>query len=287
MIERDCTVIIKSAGEMASGIAVRLYKAGVRRVLMLETSEPVAVRRTVCFSEAVYDGSQCVEDVTGRLARNLSEVEHIWHEGDVAVAVDPLWRLAGELHPVMVVDATIAKRNLGTSMDEAPLVVALGPGFTAGVDAHCVIETNRGHNLGRIYTQGAAAPNTGIPGDIGGYTIERVLRAPAAGIVHCRRAIGDVVEKGDVIFTVDGQEERAAISGVLRGCIRPGVAVPRGIKLGDIDPRGDPAFCHSVSEKARALGGSVLEILCAEAASHLNGGIPHIRDDGPRLGQFR
>ena len=281
----DCDVIIKSAGEMASGIAVRLHKAGFRRILMLEISEPLAVRRNVSFCEAVYQGSQSVEGVFGRLARDRAGVEHVWLGGDIAVVVDPLWRLVTEFSPVMLVDAIIAKRNLGTTMEDAPVVVALGPGFTAGVDAHCVVETNRGHNLGSIYTHGTAAPNTGIPGPIGGCTLERVLRAKAAGNVQCMRALGDMVTEGEVVFVVDGQETRAAISGVLRGCIRPGLFVPKGAKLGDIDPRGRTAYCHSISEKARALGGSVLEILCAKIAGYESPGLPYMQGDSPRLGQ--
>ncbi|SBV96870.1 Selenium-dependent molybdenum hydroxylase system protein, YqeB family [uncultured delta proteobacterium] len=262
----SCTIIIKSGGEMASGIAVRLYRAGFRNILMLETPRPLAVRRAVAFCEAVYDGEQQVEGITARRAETPGEIRELWNGGMLAVAVDPDWKLLPLLRPEMTIDAVLAKRNIGTAMSEAPLVVALGPGFTAGVDAHYVIETNRGHNLGRVYAEGGAQPNTGIPGDIGGYTTERVLRAPVDGIVAACRDIGSPIRAGETVCTVNGVPVAAAIDGIVRGCIRPGATARAGLKLGDIDPRGVVANCWTVSEKARALGGSVLEVLCA----HLN-----------------
>ncbi len=265
-------IVSKGAGEMASGIAVRLHRAGFRRLLLLETPRPLAVRRAVSFSEAVYDGRQEVEGITalrfeppvencpdGEIFRRLEE---IWEQGAVAVAVDPRWRLLPIIRPGIVVDATIAKQNLGTSISEAELVVALGPGFTAGVDAHYVIETQRGHHLGRVLGQGSAAANTGIPGDIGGHSLDRVLRAPVDGPVEAALAIGSRIEKGRMVCTVAGVPVRAEISGVLRGCIRPGTEVTAGLKIGDIDPRGVREYCFNVSEKARALGGAVLEAVC-------------------------
>lgn len=267
------SIVIKGAGEMATGVALRLHRAGFRRLLLLEIPRPSAVRRAVSFCEAVYDGRSEVEGIAarrfdppeekrgdGEIIRCLTE---IWKGGSVAVAVDPHWRLIAEVRPGVVVDATIAKRNLGTTRREAELVVALGPGFTAGVDAHCVIETNRGHNLGRVLTAGGAEADTGIPGDIGGFTLQRVLRAPADGRVDAALAIGSRVEKGEQVCTVAGVPVRAEISGVLRGCIRPGIEVKAGLKIGDVDPRGRRDYCFSVSEKARALGGAVLEAVCA------------------------
>ena len=255
-------IVIKSAGEMASGVAVRLHRAGFREILMLETDAPTAVRRRVSFSEAVYDGEQCVEGVAARRAKNVEEIASLWRSGMLAVAVDPEWRFLSRLKPFASVDAVLAKRNTGTRIDETPLVVALGPGFTAGVDAHFVVETQRGHNLGRVYAEGSAEPNTGIPGTIGGYTLERVLRAPADGVVEQCREIGETLQAGETVCVVGSVPVPAKIAGVLRGCIRPGIRVSAGTKLGDIDPRGNPDNCDTVSEKARALGGAVLEILC-------------------------
>jgi xanthine dehydrogenase accessory factor len=248
---------------MASGVAVRLYRAGIREILLLETRAPLAVRRTVSFSEAVYEGEQRVEGICARLARDEDDIHEIWRRGMIAAAVDPEWRLLKPLRPRVSIDAILAKRNLGTRRDEAPLVLALGPGFTAGVDAHAVIETRRGHNLGRIYAEGRAEDDTGIPGEIAGYTSERLLRSPEAGKVETRKRIGELVRAGETVLTVNGIPVTAGIDGALRGLIRPGIAVPARIKLGDIDPRGKPEYCLSVSEKARALGGAVLEAVCA------------------------
>ncbi|MCD8351774.1 MAG: EF2563 family selenium-dependent molybdenum hydroxylase system protein [Planctomycetaceae bacterium] len=256
-------IIIKGAGEMATGVAVRLYRAGFRHLLMLEVAQPMAVRRAVSFCEAVYDGEQSVEGVAATLLVADDESVHAWERGRIAVAVDPDWTWLDRLQPAVSIDAVIAKRNLGTRKDEAPLVVALGPGFTAGRDAHYVVETQRGHNLGRLLASGIAEPNTGIPGNIGGYTRERVLRAPTDGTVEDALAIGDTVAAGDVVCTVDGEPVKAAIPGVVRGMIRPGILVRTGMKIGDIDPRGEKSYCFTVSEKARALGGAVLEAVCA------------------------
>jgi xanthine dehydrogenase accessory factor len=259
-------IVIKGGGEMASGVATRLFRAGLRRILMLEIPAPLAVRRTVCFSEAVYDGRQVVEDIPARLVHGREELEGVWREGCIAVAVDPRWNLMHALRPRVTIDALVSKRNTGTRLDEAPLVLALGPGFTAGVDAHVVIETRRGHNLGKVYREGAAEANTGVPGTIGGYTVERLLRSPTAGVVHTNRRIGEKVRSGETLLEVNGMPVVAAISGVLRGLIRPGITVDAQCKLGDIDPRGEPDYCRTVSEKARALGGAVLEVICADAA---------------------
>ena len=258
-----CRIIIKGGGEMASGVAVRLYRAGIREILLLERPAPSAVRCTVSFCQAVYDGEQHVEGVPARLARDAREIAGLWRQDVIAVAVDPEWLFLEVLRPHVSIDAIIAKRNLGTRLAEAPLVLALGPGFTAGVDAHAVIETRRGHTLGRVYTTGGAEADTGIPGDISGYTRERVLRSPEAGIVKTRKRIGESVRAGETVLTVNSIPVLAEIDGVIRGLIQPGVNVPAAAKVGDIDPRGNPAHCLSVSEKARALGGAVLEAVCA------------------------
>jgi xanthine dehydrogenase accessory factor len=254
----DLTLVIKGAGEMASGVAHCLHRAGFTRLLMLELPAPLAVRRTVCFCEAVYDGRQTVEGVTAVLAPEAKAVRSAWRRGRIAVRVDPGWTALGEGLPDVVVDATLAKRNLGTRAAEAPLVIALGPGFTAGRDAHMVVETQRGHYLGRLLTAGRAAPDTGVPGAIAGVDIDRVLRAPAAGAFEPLVSIGQMVSRGAAIGSVGGRRVTAAVSGVLRGLIRPGIAVAPGMKLGDIDPRGDIGTVGTLSEKARSLGGAVL-----------------------------
>lgn len=252
---------IKGAGEMASAVAWRLYQANIKRILMTEIPQPLAVRRKVSFCEAVYEGEQVVEGVRAWRVEDLEGLRKAWEKGFIGVAVDPQWRLLSELRPHVVVDAVLAKRNLGTTLADAPLVIALGPGFTAGVHAHMVIETNRGHNLGRVITEGDAEPNTGIPGDISGHSADRVLRAPTEGIFRSLSSIGDRVSQGQTVGEVGGQSVTAGVGGVIRGLIRDGTPVHRGLKLGDIDPRGRVEFCHTISDKARAIAGSVLEAI--------------------------
>ena len=257
----ELIVAIKGAGEMASAAAWRIYMSNIRQILMLETPSPLAVRREVSFCEAVYEGRQTVEGVEACKVGKDTDVRKAWAQGKIAVAVDPEWKILDRFQPNVVIDAILAKKNLGTRMSEAPLVIGLGPGYVAGQDVHLVIETNRGHNLGKILTSGSAAPNTGIPGSIGGYTEERVLRAPRDGEFKTRYAIGDQVKRNDVIATVAENAVRAKIDGVLRGLIRSSVPVRQGLKLGDIDPRGDADYCHTISDKARAISGSVLEAI--------------------------
>jgi xanthine dehydrogenase accessory factor len=257
----ELIVVIKGAGEMASAVAWRIYMSNIRQILMLETASPQAVRREVSFCEAVHDGCQTVEGVEACKADNDTAIRQTWAQGKIAVSVDPEWKMLARMQPDVVIDAILAKKNLGTHMNEAPLVIGLGPGFIAGQDVHFVIETNRGHHLGKILTSGSAAPNTGIPGPIGGYTEERVLRAPCDGEFKANCAIGDLVKKGEVVATVATDVVRAKINGVLRGMIRSSARVHRGLKLGDIDPRGDIDFCHTISDKARAISGSVLEAI--------------------------
>jgi xanthine dehydrogenase accessory factor len=256
---QEITVAIKGAGEMASGVAWRLYMANIRRIYMMEVAQPLAVRRLVSFCEAVYDKTQTVEAVPAALVADKVAIHKAWADDRIAVIVDPGWSTLEKIRPDVVVDAILAKKNLGTSVAEAQLVIGLGPGFRAGQDAHMVIETHRGHDLGRIITSGSAEPNTGVPGSIGGVTQKRVLRGPAAGEFMSNTTIGDLVKNGDVVGHVDGTEIRAEIDGVIRGLIRPGTQVDTGMKIGDIDPRGDPGYCPTISEKARAIGGSVLE----------------------------
>ncbi len=249
----------KGAGEIASAVAWRLHKANIRRIFMLEIPDPQAVRREVSFCEAIHEGSKTIEGLEAVKVDSVKGVREAWNKGNIAVLADTEWR--DKIRPDVIVDAILAKKNLGTTTEDAPLVIGLGPGFVAGKDVHIVIETKRGHNLGKIITSGSAERNTGIPGSIKGYTAKRVLRAPVSGVFRTRRAISDAVRCGDVVGVVEETEVYAEISGIIRGLIRPGVRVTRGLKIGDIDPRGNADYCHTISDKARAISGSVLEAI--------------------------
>lgn len=253
-------VYMRGAGDIATGIALRLHRAGLA-VVMADIAEPTCIRRTVAFCEAIRLGEACVEGVCARLAHDAAQARAIADTSDIAVVVDPAADMLGEMAPDVVVDAILAKKNLGTTIDMAPVVIGVGPGFTAGVDCHAAVETKRGHYLGRALYEGSPIANTGIPGIIGGHGSERVLRAPADGTFDPLAAIGDIVRTGDVVARVDGMPMPATIDGVLRGLLAPGVHVLRGMKSGDIDPRGDASFCDTVSDKASAVGGGVLEAI--------------------------
>lgn len=252
---------IRGAGDLATGIALRLHRAGIS-VVMADIAEPTCIRRTVAFSEAIRCGSACVEDVRASLGATPDELRAIVEQGEVAVAVDPNAELVTDLAPDAVVDAILAKRNLGTTMDMAPIVIGVGPGFTAGEDCHAAVETKRGHYLGRVLYTGSPIANTGVPGIIAGVGAQRVLRSPADGPFECVREIGDIVTAGEVVGRVAGEPMLATIDGVLRGLLAPGVPAFKGMKAGDIDPRGDASFVKTVSDKATAVGGGVLEALC-------------------------
>ena len=252
-------VVIRGGGDLATGTALRLYRAGME-VVVCETAVPTSIRRTVCFSEAVRLGETEVEGVTARLAA-LADLPDLLERGIVPVLADPEGACIPALAPDAVVDAIIAKRNLGTRMDMAPVVVAAGPGFTAGADCHAVVETMRGHYLGRVIYEGSALPNTNIPGLIGGYAGERVLRAPADGVFRGVKRIGDHVRAGEAAGYVDGAPMVCTIDGVLRGLLADGVPVRRGMKSGDVDPRCAPEHCLCASDKALAVGGGVLEAI--------------------------
>ncbi len=258
---RDLAVGIKGGGEMASAVAWRLHMANIRNIFMMETAHPLAVRRKVSFCEAIYDGKQIVEGVTGTRVGGVKEIETAWSKGEIAVLADPEWKSLGKIRPDVSIDAILAKRNMGTNRSEAPLVIGIGPGFVAGKDAHMVVESNRGHNLGKIIVSGSAEPNTGIPGNIGGFAQERVLRSPGAGEFETIRAIGDIVQSGDLVGAVGGIDIHTKIGGIIRGLIRNRTMVKKNLKLGDIDPRNAPDFCHTISDKARAISGSVLEAI--------------------------
>jgi len=255
---RDLVVVIKGAGEMASGIAHRLYMANIRQILMTDIAEPICVRRTVAFSESIYEGKMTVEGVEAERLEASDEAFDTWKRGRIGVIVDPSWNVVKTLKPDVVVDAIMAKKNLGTRKDEAPLVIGVGPGFNAPTDVHIVVESNRGHYLGRAIYEGSAEPHTGIPGPTMGYTVERVLRSPKAGLVRHEKKIGDMVAVGDTVLYVDDVPVKASIGGMLRGLIRE-INVSNNEKVGDVDPRGVPDYCMTITEKARAIGGGVLE----------------------------
>lgn len=315
IIKNNLLIICRGAGDLATGIIHRLHRAG-HRVIALETDYPAAIRRQVSFCEAVYDGSAAVEGVTARLvpvltdAKNDTEtdvetdaetdtetysgvndtptanivsekwsrsaIEAVLEAGEVPLLTDPTGESIELLKPDVVIDAIIAKKNLGTTINMAPLVIGVGPGFTAGNDVHLVIESMRGHNLARIITDGMAQPNTGVPGNIAGFTSERVIHAPAAGYIHDVRKIGDIVQKGDEIARIypdKGSYDNAlseyvpvnaTITGIIRGLIREGYYFREGFKIADIDPReSELTNCFTISDKARSIAGSVLEAVSA------------------------
>lgn len=253
-------VLIRGAGDLASGIALRLFHAKME-VVMTDLPRPTAIRRTVCFSQAILFGTMTVEDVTAVFAKTPEAAVSILKEKKIPVLADPEAACIAALRPDAVVDAILAKRNLGTKITDAPCVIGVGPGFTAGVDCHACVETMRGHTLGRVITEGSPIPNTNIPGLIGGFTGERVLRAPADGIFRQRLEIGDMVEQNEIAGFVGTEPMRCQISGVLRGLLADGTPVHRGMKAGDVDPRGEVSYCQLVSDKALAIGGGVLEAI--------------------------
>ncbi|MDA3992134.1 selenium-dependent molybdenum cofactor biosynthesis protein YqeB [Klebsiella aerogenes] len=253
-------VAIRGAGDIASGVALRLWHAGFK-VVMLEVAKPTVIRRSVAFAQAVFDGEMTVEGVMAKRVSSAQEAIRVIENGVIPVLVDPLCESLTELRPVCVVDAILAKENFGTQREMAPAVIALGPGFCAGVDCHAVIETNRGHWLGQVIYDGKAQENTGVPGNILGHTSRRVIRAPGAGVMRAMVALGDIVNEGDIIATVGEAEIIAPLSGMVRGLLSDGLVVDSGFKIGDIDPRGASADFTSVSDKARAIGGGVLEAL--------------------------
>jgi len=252
-------VLIKGGGDLGSGVIHRLVRSGFH-VAVQEIAQPTMIRRTVAFASAVYDGETTVEGIT---ARHVSpdQVQGEWAAGRVAVLTTPLAETMAAVKPAILIDAIMAKVNTGTHIDDTRIVIALGPGFTAGVDCHAVIETERGHDLGRVLWAGQARPDSGIPGEVGGYSADRVLRAPVAGRFTGVRPIGDRVKAGDLIAYVAHQPIVSALDGVIRGLLADGVEVTPGLKVGDVDPRGNVEHCFTISDKARAIGGGVLEAI--------------------------
>lgn len=257
-VQENLIVLIKGGGEMATGIAHRLSRCHFR-VCMTEIPHPHAVRREVSFCEAVYDGEKTVEGLTAKLVDSYDQIQEVWDTGRIPIIVDPEAKVKDILKPAILVDAILAKKNLGTKIADAPLVIGLGPGFYARRDVHVVIETMRGHNLGTVIFDGEAERNTGVPGAIAGFSAERVLRAAKEGTLSTLREIGDPVEAGEVVAYVDDLPISAQIKGVVRGLLRSGSEVWKGMKTGDIDPRGIKEYCYTISDKARAIGGGVLE----------------------------
>ncbi|TYP51594.1 selenium-dependent molybdenum cofactor biosynthesis protein YqeB [Thermosediminibacter litoriperuensis] len=254
----ETSVLIRGAGDIASGIAHRLFRCGFS-VYMTEIPAPTSIRRKVAFSEAVYDGEAEVEGVKAVLARSVEDAINLSRNGLIPVLVDPDLKCLEGLKPVVLVDSILAKKNLGTRKSMAPVVIGVGPGFTAGEDCHAVVESLRGHDLGRVIMKGRAAENTGIPGEVMNYTLERVIYAPAAGRIRLVRDIGSPVNEGELIAMIGNVEVRTKIGGVLRGIIRNGFEVWKGMKIGDVDPRGIVEHCYTISDKARAIAGGVLE----------------------------
>ncbi len=253
-------VQVRGAGDIATGVALRLYRAGMN-VVMVDLPVPTSIRRTVCFSEAIRLGSYTVEGVEGVCAKDAADALEIARSRKIAVLPDPTGESVYRTKPAVLVDCILAKKNLGTTKDMAPLVIGVGPGFTAGEDVDLCIETKRGHYMGRVIYEGSPIANTGIPGNIGGFSSERVLRAPKAGIFEPVKEIGDVVKAGEVAAYVDGEPMLCTIDGVLRGLLQEGVEVFEGMKSGDIDPRCELAHCYCASDKAIAIGGGILEAI--------------------------
>ncbi len=252
------TVVIRGAGDVATGIGYRLHRCGYK-VLHLDIEKPMVIRRTVAFTQAIFDGEAEVDGIKCKLVENMDEINNAFENDYVAVMVDSKGTIIDKLKPDVVVDSIIAKKNLGTNRDMAKTTIGVGPGFVAGEDVDVVIESNRGHFLGSIILEGSAAPNTGEPGNIAGFTSERVIRANADGTIENVHDIGDIVKKGEPIAYIGETAVEASLDGVLRGLITDGTDVNTGLKIADIDPRGYKSYCYTITEKARAIGGAVLE----------------------------
>lgn len=251
-------ILIKGAGDLATGIASRLYRSG-HQIMMTEIAVPLTVRRMAALSRAVYDGEAQVEDMKGVLADSMEQAHEVLAMGNIPIFVDEQAKVAGQYQPDILIDAVLAKKNLGTTIMDASFVIGVGPGFTAGLDCHCVVETQRGHTLGNTIYDGSAIPNTGVPGEIGGYTVERLIRAAGDGELEPFVSIGDVVREGQLVASTGGKEVRALMGGMVRGMLQPGVSVTKNLKIGDIDARCEHTNCFTISDKARAVGGGVLE----------------------------
>jgi len=257
---KDCLVLIRGGGDAGSAVAIRLFNCGFP-VIITEISEPLVVRRSVSFANCVYEGDCEIENVKGKLVNSCEEVLKSVESGFIPVIVDPEGAVIKILKPVVVIDAVMSKKNVLTKRDDADIVIGLGPGFTAGEDVDAVVETLGGHYLGRVIYNGKAEENTGTPRSIDGYSKERVFRAPCDGVVHNEVNIGDMVKEGQLLCKVDNLEVKAQLTGVVRGIIHDGINVTRGLKLGDIDPRGNVQYINSVSDRMRSIAGGALEAI--------------------------
>ena len=261
-------VLIRSGGDISSGIIQRLYKCGFK-VIVLEIANPSSIRREVCFGEAVYRKKMTIDGITSVLVNNIDEMEKALEIGEIPVLIDEEGKYIEKLRPFVLIDAILAKKNLGTTIDMAPVTIGIGPGFYAGKDVHAVIETKRGHHLGEVIYEGEAIKNSGIPGNIGGFTKERVIHSKWEGNIENISKIGDTVKKGQVIARINGNDVLATIDGILRGIIRDGYYVTEGFKIADIDPRMDEyENCFTISDKARSVGGGALEAMLTLTAKY-------------------
>lgn len=253
-------VLLWGGGDLATGVALRLHHVGIR-TLVVEKDQPLVVRRSVAFANAVFEGQMQVEDVTGVLIKSSGEIPEVWAQDQVPVLVDPELNLLSENRPLVLVDARMRKKFTSLDLGIAEVVIGLGPGFVVGKNCHAAIETNRGHFLGRVYWEGSPEADTGVPGKVGPYTRERVLHAPGDGEIRTLKKIGDRVEKREPILSVSGERVLAPFDGVLRGLVHDGLLVRKGMKIGDVDPRPETFRCWFVSEKSLAIGGGVLEAM--------------------------
>ena len=257
----EILVVVKGGGELGSGVAHKLFRSGFK-VCILERERPTVERRMVSYASAIFFGEFEVEGVKAKRARDVDEAIEILESREaIPVLIDPEWSSLRRLKPMVVVDAIMAKRNLGTKIDEAPLVIGLGPGFRAGEDVHVVIETLRGHNLGRVIESGCAEKDTGEPEPIMGYTFERILYSPSDGVLKIVKGIGEFVREGETVCIVDGLNVAAKLSGIVRGLLMDGMRVRKGQKIGEIDPRGKREYVYTISDRARAVAGGVLEAI--------------------------
>ncbi|MDV4152704.1 selenium-dependent molybdenum cofactor biosynthesis protein YqeB [Clostridium sp. AL.422] len=254
-------VVVRGGGDIASGTIQKLYRSGFK-VIILEVEKPTAIRRNVAFSDAIYNGETSVEGIIAIRVNNINEMNEAHKNNFIPILVDPEGKIINEVKPLVVIDAILAKKNLGTNKNMSPITIALGPGFKAGKDVDVVIETMRGHNLGRLIFDGYAMPNTGVPGEIGGYSKERVIYSDSDGVIRNISSIGEIVNKNDVLAYIGKNEVRAPIDGLLRGLIKDGTTVYKGLKIGDVDPRLKEVENYTtISDKARNIGGGVLEAL--------------------------
>lgn len=268
MNKQENLIVVRGGGDLATGVVHRLMQSGFL-VVILEIEKPTVIRRTVAFAQAVFQENITIEEITAKRVYSVTEALQYAQHNQVPILVDPLASSINEIKPQIVIDAILAKKNLGTSQEMAPFVVGIGPGFCAGEDVHAVIETNRGHNLGRVFYNGCAEPDTGVPGTIGGFDYQRVLRAPADGIIKNVKEICANVKTGEVIAYVNEIPITSSLDGVLRGLITDGLMVKKNLKIGDVDPRCKPEYCYLISDKARAIGGGVLEAVMHFLSSEL------------------